>query len=498
MDITLAQNQVVWAKLVGFPWWPAYIKRIVSKELFEIEYFGEFERNYFDISRIKPFGELAAKVNQKNPRLMESFRQAMRIINNETTVEKEREDYFQKKHHFENQSLHLSKHISANDHSTNYSLIDARQVLNNSVLTELGNPTVVPIFADEGVFSNLPKTDKKIKKTSRIQKYQKQKESKHKLEIRKFKSMQPIPHLQSCSKGTEQIFFEESEVENVDKREFEEHFMEKENPIEELENILKEVKNLLSREKPIENEVRRRLDQWLVIFHQNESDIGLMFDSEIGKELREIVCRVAELSAKGVDLKVFHFFTLDLVKNVHEKLIFHFFQAESSDPPRRDLKIIQLPSNIVSKKQSFETVDTGYVDKFPHSSNSNIVDSCEIENNINFQIINKKIVEKKENDGNIVNEETAFKVCKKLAKLLYFELSLKRRTKVDSENAANQIEFRIRNSCKSHEEYKMKIVYLMKKLSHKRDRVLFSMRSGLVISRDLPIHDIVKSFLIKK
>ena len=498
MDITLTQNQVVWAKLSGFPWWPAYIKRIVSKELFEVEYFGEFERNYFDNSRIKPFNELASKVNRKNPRLMESFKQAMRIITNETTVEKEREEYFLKKSQFENKSVHLSKSLLLNDPSTNYSSIVTQQVLNHGSIVEPESLPETRIFVDETLFSNFPKLNKKIKKTNQNSKIIKRKKTTLKFEMERFESLKPLKYVQSQSKETDQIFFEESEVKKMGKKNLENHFTEKLNPVEELEALLREIKNTIFGNKFKENEVKQKLDEWFAIFQQNESIIELMFDSDIGKELREVVCRVNDLAAKRSDLKSLHLTTLELIQDVREKLVFCFFQAESTDPPRKDLKIIQLPSNIVFKKQSFETIDIGYINKFPHSSNCNIADPSNIENNINFQSLSKPIIEKKENDYRIANEDIVFKVCKKIAKLLYIELSVRRTTKADCEATANLIELRIRNSCKSHEEYKRKVVYLMKKLSQKCERFLVSKKGNIIISRDLPINDIVQTFLIKK
>ena len=100
MNLKLTENQIVWAKLAGFPWWPAYVKRIVSDELYEIEYFGEFERNFFDRSRIRIFNEIDFKANQKNVKLFESYNQAIKIINNQTTIEKERESFFSTKFRF--------------------------------------------------------------------------------------------------------------------------------------------------------------------------------------------------------------------------------------------------------------------------------------------------------------------------------------------------------------------------------------------------------------
>lgn len=47
-------KEVVWAKLQGHPWWPAYINQI-SEESCEIIYFGDFSVSFLSYKKIKPF-----------------------------------------------------------------------------------------------------------------------------------------------------------------------------------------------------------------------------------------------------------------------------------------------------------------------------------------------------------------------------------------------------------------------------------------------------------
>lgn len=48
-------NDVVWAKLTGFPWWPGLVLSILDDSKYEILYFGDFNRSFLCASNLKKF-----------------------------------------------------------------------------------------------------------------------------------------------------------------------------------------------------------------------------------------------------------------------------------------------------------------------------------------------------------------------------------------------------------------------------------------------------------
>jgi len=45
-------DEVVLAKLTGYPWWPAYIKEIKKNGKFEVYYLSDFSKSYLPLTRL--------------------------------------------------------------------------------------------------------------------------------------------------------------------------------------------------------------------------------------------------------------------------------------------------------------------------------------------------------------------------------------------------------------------------------------------------------------
>lgn len=79
-------NQIVWAKVNGYPWWPGFIKSELKVNEFEVVFFGDFSRAMLNKAKIKEFEELSCKANAKNKLLVSAVRSAEAIINGESTI----------------------------------------------------------------------------------------------------------------------------------------------------------------------------------------------------------------------------------------------------------------------------------------------------------------------------------------------------------------------------------------------------------------------------
>ena len=50
-------NEVVWAKLSGYPWWPAIILSNPDVSKYEVLYFGDFTRSFLHQDFIRKFNK---------------------------------------------------------------------------------------------------------------------------------------------------------------------------------------------------------------------------------------------------------------------------------------------------------------------------------------------------------------------------------------------------------------------------------------------------------
>ena len=61
-------NEIIWAKLGGYPWWPGYIKSKL-KNKYEVCFFGDFTRAYLLPNKIRPFLNSDIEKNKDNKKL---------------------------------------------------------------------------------------------------------------------------------------------------------------------------------------------------------------------------------------------------------------------------------------------------------------------------------------------------------------------------------------------------------------------------------------------
>ena len=86
METNFSKEQVVWAKVNGFPWWPGFIKSIKRNGEFEVVFFGDFSRANLQAAKIRDFANFEEKIDKKNKKLSEAYRIAERVHSGESSI----------------------------------------------------------------------------------------------------------------------------------------------------------------------------------------------------------------------------------------------------------------------------------------------------------------------------------------------------------------------------------------------------------------------------
>ena len=89
METKYSQNEIVWAKLGGYPWWPSYVKDTNDMGKTEVVFLGEFNRAILKPSKIKKFKELEYKPSKCSKDLNMAIESALRILQKESTLKME-------------------------------------------------------------------------------------------------------------------------------------------------------------------------------------------------------------------------------------------------------------------------------------------------------------------------------------------------------------------------------------------------------------------------
>lgn len=86
MEATYQVNQIIWAKINGYPWWPAYINAPSDDGQFEVVFFGDFSRAVLSASKIKIYDDIKHKIDGKNKTLDQACKSVERVMTGEATI----------------------------------------------------------------------------------------------------------------------------------------------------------------------------------------------------------------------------------------------------------------------------------------------------------------------------------------------------------------------------------------------------------------------------
>lgn len=505
MELTFVQGQVVWAKLGGFPWWPASIKQVLAPNCFEVEYFGEFERNYFDRARVRHFDKPPEKINRRNSKLMQSVAQAQRVIRGETTVEEERANFFLLAPKPEISKLSLKRCATQHELSTHYSTgvlrAETRASFEREAESELPKESFVESVPMVGEGQFIKTEIKKSKKVKGLQ------PTTRKKRVAKAGRRIQVLDLNRHLSLPADVFKKRINLPLVGGMLTEElgpvsegprsppHEIEDLSEAQGLENQLREILAALGKERPPIVEIQAKLTRWMAEFSANETKIEQIFQTQVGPLLVEIIARCATLSAKPV-FRELHSTTLGILNAIRVRLLSGFFKADHLASPRTTLSIASLPNHIVDRKKPFDIAPDILNQSCPQSSNCVLPDLCETENTPNLKHTMSLNFDKKENDPRTVSEEDVFKISRKLARLLFEKVARGRRSRAECEQTANLIESKIRANSTTRGEYQAKWVYLFHRLEYNSDRFLAKLKGSGFGPLGRPIVDALQSFVI--
>jgi hypothetical protein len=112
IDNKFVKNQIIWGKIAGYPWWPCFVKNIMSQDDIEVCYLGDFSRSFLKNSQIRNYDEIK-KPLKPGKKLQKSINIADSIIEGKSTVEEEIKKY----------KINFEENLNENDNLNNSDLI---------------------------------------------------------------------------------------------------------------------------------------------------------------------------------------------------------------------------------------------------------------------------------------------------------------------------------------------------------------------------------------
>ena len=86
MDEEFDLDEIVWAKINGFPWWPSFISSKNDSGLYEVVFLCDLSRSFLRKEKIRHFNEISTKNHVKSKALKKSIQMCKAILNMEMTL----------------------------------------------------------------------------------------------------------------------------------------------------------------------------------------------------------------------------------------------------------------------------------------------------------------------------------------------------------------------------------------------------------------------------
>lgn len=480
MKASFHLNQIVWAKLSGYPWWPAYIKQILTSGIFEVEYFGEFNRNFLDLSHIQTFDYFPQPFFRKNNRLKKSFEQANRVLSGKSTISSELKSLVKKRKKINKRISFFNKNAQINECLTTHS---TRKVSNSYENTRDKNPMYNSRTNLSKLSSENSNAQQKLRKFS-----QKENQIKPKQNPPFFKAANTNYEVSSIPKINTD--FPKNYTNHRHRNPFTNLNHQEDIKIKILENNLWQIYlQICQKIFPI-HKLIKKLRFWFEELIQLDPKAEKLYLSKIGVFIFKISERTNNFSINEICVNELKILNQQIINKLESGILNGFFQNQEDIFLTTESVFLNSKKNA---KKAQKIKKKRLPANFLQTSNLYIFESKKSQNwRKKLNLIGKKSKQE------FVPENTVFKVSKKIAKLLYQNKTIFRTTKIECENTANLIENRIRSCCKGSAEYQKKCVLLFNKLTKKYESFLMNSNKSIPINEILPIGDIVQSFLIKR
>lgn len=411
-------EEIVWAKIGGYPWWPGYIKSYELNNVYEVVFLGDLSRAFLNEKKIQKF-EKIKKEGIVKKKLNEAYETALKIKNGETSISEEIEKYEKNK----NLRIKMSK-------------------------------------------SNYKK--KKIKKSSpKIKlkrKYSKNLESSKSSDLKILQF--PKKRVKSMNLPEMSIIEKSNTPENVEKKEL------LQNLNKELEDIYKTIQRDNSRIEDIEPKISNFLLDILKI------DENVIYCSNLGLTFLELEKTVSEKEKKEEKFKKLGNI-IKIGKNlISDRLVNGFFDYSHEEHFKKLMDLKKVKTEILKKSEEITEKKNPIKNpiKLEDKINLNLLN-----NNKKIQMEKKPQILKintEEEESNLanpqkiqINKRILFRVQKKITKIIFLNGGKTQISKNKCQIFADQIEKFIRQNSKGIREYKDKIHKIVQYFDKKPDNV---------------------------
>lgn len=79
-------DEIVWAKVSGYPWWPGFIASKIEGRQYEVVFLSDLSRAFLSSSKIRNYTDYCPPMNRCTSDLEASQRRAENILNRKITL----------------------------------------------------------------------------------------------------------------------------------------------------------------------------------------------------------------------------------------------------------------------------------------------------------------------------------------------------------------------------------------------------------------------------
>ena len=89
MSQQFKELDIVWAKLCGHPWWPAYVRSTNINSKYEVVFLSDFSLSYLPVSKLKKYEKISKKREGDRKSMIVSIKRANSILEGNSTIVEE-------------------------------------------------------------------------------------------------------------------------------------------------------------------------------------------------------------------------------------------------------------------------------------------------------------------------------------------------------------------------------------------------------------------------
>ena len=515
MEASFKKDQIVRAKVSGYPWWPGFVKTALKSDSFEVVFFGDFSRANLAASKIREYHDVEEPADKRNKKLQLACKVAERILAGKTSLEAERGVFQPKsiKKSLTNaeKSCKSSRRLRPLSHVDDSELLspdnsltgdvfsrrpsESKKLFPNSLEAELG------LMQPASRIELGPALDLPFNELSRT--YSTALAEKPSRKLLQPREASPEAHRSKRLSKLSWVDEEENEQSPEQKTKSKERPAGKagdeikiqvtpanttsslQKALNGLEKDAQEVKALeeklegvwlgLRNHDALVHEAIVKLGDWFREFAKNEKLIDKMFTGRIGGLLMllQYVCSERSKTQTGFQLLLLEI--NQLIDKVKLKLIENFFRPSDE---RLDKYGVYAGTSFTDKwKESFPSFLKQQSIFSSPSTPGNKAEgfaAVELPNTSEMQLEEAKAeAETKGSSEHLeIEPKVAYRVCKKIAKVIYLKGGKTNVKKHVCEDLANHIESLVKSASHNEVEYKQKVIKFLKRLDQKPHQFL--------------------------